>query len=844
MQKRVNEILREIKKLESSPDKNATLPQNTFYLENERILALPRKYGESRFPYDADGFVVWAYQNGYITACDSTFTVFRSSNYGEDPVVAFFGGVEKDGGFFPISITGAARQLIEPGDIKRYTVFSLRCVYYITDTDDFTFAVKMSVSPNKNIRFSVTCENKSEGTRKIYVASFIEALLRFTESEGFWERMSKFGKLCGDGSYILWSRNGSEDCLVVNTKVTRGNLKKRYSTVGRSVFLGYKGRTLANAESLRTGSFDKYVNFANTTDLPVSSDIMHFELDGGDSVRADWELTVCHGMEGALKVVGADFDALSFDAETDALENEDKSVFDNMKVRFNDWKGGGVVPEVFNKFIRNVQKQVSFCALGKNYAGPHIGIRDVFQQLEGSLMWDPERSREKILVAMNYIMSNGRAPRQFSMPKAENDVPEFDLRMYIDQGVWVISTIYTYICHTGDFSILDEECGYYELYGEGESLVRRSGERDSVLCHLIRITDFLISKTDEKTGCMRALYGDWNDALDGLGRTSDEGKEFGDGVSVMTSLQFYQNLGEMDDIIRHTGKFTEKLGLYADVREKLKDGLFKYAVDTDENSHHRIIHGWGDKMAYKVGSLSDFDKKERYSLTANSFWAISGLMEKDISLKDCVTDCADAVDSKYGLKTFSRPFSIEDRPYIGRLATITEGTYENCCAYVHASMFGIMALFMVGESRRAWREMEKSIVITHENCTMTSFVMPNSYCENESLCIDGVSMGDWYTGSGTMLIKELIRFGIGLEPDLDGLYIQTPSYMPCSSCALSMKIKGKEIKFAYRNESRGEREYLVNGNKTGCAYSELMGTYRLYIPSEALSDGMTIEVVD
>lgn len=845
LQKRIDEILEEIKALGETPSADVTLPQNTFYLENEKILALPRKYGESRFPYDADGFVVWAYQTGFITACDSTFTIFRSSNYGEDPVVGFFAGIEgEDGKYFPVSVTGAARQLIEPDDIKRYAVFSLRCVYYIVDTKNFTFACRMSVSPDKHIHFAVTAKNKAKGAKKIYVASFIEALLRFTENEGFWDRMSKFGKLYGDGSYILWSRNGKEDCLVVNTKVTVGKAAKRQSTVGRSVFLGYKGRTIANAESLYTGEFDRDVAFANTTDLPVSSDIIHFELAGGECARVDWDLIVCHGMEKAEKIVGQDFDPSAVDSEIDALEDADKKIFDNMKVTFENWDTDKVNPAVFNKFIRNIQKQVSFCALGKNYAGPHIGIRDVFQQLEGSLMWDPAKSREKILVAMNYIMSNGRAPRQFSISNDPDVVPDFDLRMYIDQGVWVISTIYTYIAHTDDFTILDEVCGYYKLCGKNEDTVRMCKTRDSVLCHLVKITDFLISKLDEKTGCMRALYGDWNDALDGLGRTTDKGKDYGDGVSVMTSLQFYQNLREMDELLRKTGAFAEKLPVYAEVRKKLEEGLFKYAVDRDDDGRPRVIHGWGDKMAYKVGSMRDCDGKDRYSLTANSFWAISGIMEKDPSMKTCVTDCADAVDSRYGLKTFSRPFTIADRPYIGRLATITEGTYENCCAYVHASMFGIMALFMVGDSRRAWREMEKSIVITHDNCTMTSFVMPNSYCDNESLFIDGVSMGDWYTGSGTMLIKELIRFGIGIEPDLDGVYIQTPAYMPCGICRLTMKVKGREINFEYRNEKNEDREYYVNGKKTKCVYSELMGTYRLYIPTSALKDGMTIEVVD
>ena len=90
-----------------------------------------------------------------------------------------------------------------------------------------------------------------------------------------------------------------------------------------------------------------------------------------------------------------------------------------------------------------------------------------------------------------------------------------DLRKFIDQGVWVISTVYTYLAATDDFSILDETCGYYKL---GDGTAEFSCARDSVLDHLLRIADYLISHLDEETNCLHALYGDWNDALDGCRR--------------------------------------------------------------------------------------------------------------------------------------------------------------------------------------------------------------------------------------------------------------------------------------------------------------------------------------
>ena len=75
--------------------------------------------------------------------------------------------------------------------------------------------------------------------------------------------------------------------------------------------------------------------------------------------------------------------------------------------------------ELFNNFIRNVVRQTEFCARAKNYAGPFIGIRDIFQQVEAAIAWIPEYCRSKVVEALNFIGENVRAPRQYSYPANE-----------------------------------------------------------------------------------------------------------------------------------------------------------------------------------------------------------------------------------------------------------------------------------------------------------------------------------------------------------------------------------------------------------------------------------------
>ncbi len=844
-------LLEQIKEAEKSSE--GRLPQNSFYLDYDKVVCCKRENGESRYPYDSDGLMVWLHSTGFINAIESKFNIFRSAHFGEESPVNFFGGIKgTDGTFTPVSITGSSRPWKESG-VSRYILYSLKCAYCITEVDGIVFTLRLHVDGKKHIHFSLSAINTCDDTKKIYIASFIEALLRDRECEFFWDKLRKYGKRYEDGSFILTSRNNGSflDSAVITTKIFDGNVTARHSTCARNVFLGDNSLAIANALSLRRGYFTKEAYSVSTTDLPIASDIFHIEAKAGEMTRIEYDILICHYDDNenlAEKSLGTVIDCNQIDDELEALETREKNDFDNIKMRFVDWKTDEVDAETFNKFLRSVQKQVTICAHGKNYAGSYIGVRDVFQQIEGALIWQSPISREKILTALGCVLVTGRAPRQFSVPDDPTvDVPVI-LEKYIDQGVWIISTIYTYLSYTGDYSILNEICGYIEVDDDDDVYVsaRRSAERDTVLEHLKRIMDYLFSAIDEEydTGCLRVLFGDWNDSVDGLGETEDEGKKFGSGVTVMATLQFYQNLREMTEILSVVGDpdgLTEK---YAKAAARIEAGLERYAIDVNDKGERRIIHGWGDKIGYKVGSFCDPDGAARYSLTSNSFWAITKFLNRDPSLKSSIMDCIDAVSSKYGLKTFDIPFPI-DAKGVGRIVSLIPGTYENSCAYAHGSLFGTMALFEMGESRRAWEELLRTSVITHENCTMTTFAMPNSYCENADYGMDGESMGDWHTGSGTVLIKEAVRYGFGIYPTLGGIRIQTPAYFPAKHGEISLNVKGSNVTLIYDDNGTGKRSVDIKGaDGIVKTYDELMAIDTYFIPADKMSKYVTITVND
>ena len=514
-----------------------------------------------------------------------------------------------------------------------------------------------------------------------------------------------------------------------------------------------------------------------------------------------------------------------------------------VEIVFGDLKNSNLNKEVFNKFIKNVKKQVNLCALGKNYAGEFIGIRDVFQQLDTSVIWNREKTREKIILALNYIFSNGRSPRQFSVEPKAGMIPALDIREYIDQGVWIIETVYDYISFTNDYTILDEKCSYYDLVNEEkEQWVK--GETTTVLDHLIRIMRYLLSNVDSETKCLKILYGDWNDAIDGLGKTDDADKRFGNGVTVMATLQLYKNLEQLSEILLKIGGYNEQSELYKKVREEIRDGLIKHAlVDTPDGGKH-IIHGWGDKRKYKICTPSDYDGKRRYSATAYSFWCISGMMEHTPELKKDILKAYDILDSKYGIRTCYPHFEKDAFRYVGRVANITPGTYENSCAYVHSTMFSAMALFVIGEGEKAWEQIKKAIPITHSKVTKTPFVMPNSYCYNEEYCLDGESMGDWYTGSGCVLLRNIVKHMFGVQPDLNGVCVKLSNYIPADFARIKLKLKGCTVELVYKNQNRGNRQYYINGKRAAVLVDNVSDTLYTYLTNEDLKNDIAVEVFD
>lgn len=842
------------------------LPGNSYFLRDGSILCLPRKEGDNRFPYGENGFNFWTYASGYMHANEGLFSPFLRAKEGQEPGIGFFAGLKGKEGVDVLSLL-AVPMLDESKfqSIDRYTVFTKTCTYYITEADHMRFTIRVFVDGDNHMYFSLLTEHMGADVRELYLSAYLNPFLCnsvYETSENRWFRKGEYIKQDKDtlGNFVFSINEDISRTLsvtnygVVNQSINfednQSKLLKEEATTSRYEYVGGAYSSLHTAQSLNQGYFNKEKHTTAFNDIAIAGELLHIELEPHSSVRVDLELSYLihsHNEEGyksLIRKVQAECidEAVNRKREKEEADNKLLDISFSESIEKNVYQEG-----VFTNFLDYLKKQVEFCSMIKGYVqlseGSLVGIRDVFQALEGLLLFKPEQAKHKILEALSFIDPSGRCPRQYSLPINDNVMPAMDLRQFIDQGVWVINTITNYIKFTGDFSILKESCGYYEIVDDKKKVVKKSEKFDSVLSHMLRIMGYLIHNQDKKTGCVKVLYGDWNDALDGLGVSIDGKEEFGNGVSVMVTLQLYQNLKDMIELLSLISYENALIEEYQNIKEAIENGLNEHAIIRNKEDELRIVHGWGDNKSYYVGSFCDTDKVSRHGLTSNAFWAISGMYEKDQSMKETILNAFTALDSRFGFKTFE-PYFLPGTPGVGRIYKLPPGTAENGAAYIHASAFGIMALFMMGEAKMAWDQLMKILPFTHEKISCSPYVMPNSYGDNIKLHIDGESMQDWQTGSSNVVFKIMLRFVIGFQAEYQGFYIQPANWIPFRNYQVDMVYQGKPLHINYEKTGSGKRIIMVNEVPGMTIYDDTMKIEKLWVDNENLYNQIRITIVD
>lgn len=395
-------------------------------------------------------------------------------------------------------------------------------------------------------------------------------------------------------------------------------------------------------------------------------------------------------------------------------------------------------------------------ALGKTWGRVYgKGFRDVLQDITGFVSLDVKVARERLLYTLKHQFINGNAIRMFD--------PIMD-HPYQDMPAWIAPAVLAYLKESGDFSILDEEVGYYD-----------DDSKDTVLIHVKRGVDFLFSELGQH-GLTLWGGGDWNDSLNGCGMQRI-------GESVWLSIATVNCAADYIEILQqlNTPQAKEWIADIEVKREQLKANIRKHGFEGD-----RFLYGitdWGEK----VGAEENAEGK--IFLNPQTWAAMSDILslEEKCKLMDLVEK---RLKCDYGYVLQDPPFYTPS-DHIGRVSYFEQGVYENASVYNHAVMFKVVADCCIGRGEQAWNTLKINRYDNPKNpdSGVEPYAISNMYFGPSAVGRKGYAPLSWITGSAGWMYRAIVEFLLGVKPDFNGLKLQ-----PC----LPESWNGAKIKRTFR----------------------------------------------
>ncbi|MBQ7725653.1 MAG: hypothetical protein IJT66_00750, partial [Clostridia bacterium] len=151
------------------------------------------------------------------------------------------------------------------------------------------------------------------------------------------------------------------------------------------------------------------------------------------------------------------------------------------------------------------------------------------------------------------------------------------------------------------------------------------------------------------------------------------------------------------------------------------------------------------------------------------------------------------------------------------------GTAENAATYIHAALFAGLALYHIGKEKEATEQLLKLLPISYEKVDKTPFVMQNAYCYNPRIHVDGSALNDWFTGSAAVLMKTVITYLFGIQPQDDFLIVSPAKNGLLTKYQVTFAVHGRKIHLSV--EKTGVSCMFLNGRKyesERIPYSDLM----------------------
>lgn len=395
----------------------------------------------------------------------------------------------------------------------------------------------------------------------------------------------------------------------------------------------------------------------------------------------------------------------------------------------------------FESFLNIWIKNQLYLTYRYDRAGRLTGYRDGMQDSWGYMLVNLKESKSKIMALLKYMYSDGRCPRGVHQHGEIHDLDD-----YCDAPIWIPIAINAYIKETGDYSILEEQVGFFD-----------SDEVSSVEDHIYRSLDYMYHSRG-KNGLVLMRDGDWADGLGGINKYG------ADATSAWVTIAAYNAQNLMSEIYRKIGN-NEK----ADEMDR-RSAEYKEIVNDVAWDGNWLVYGFFED-GEAIGSHKNLEGK--IWLNPQTWGIFTGIIDDPKRVKKISDAVSRYLDTPYGALV-NYPAYVLYGERDGRLQKQRPGMFLNASVYNHAASFKVFSDIKRGDPDVAFDTFMRCLPNHPDNSdtrrTSEPYAIGNVYYgPDHPRC--GMNLFTWFTAAPAWLIRAGFDEMLGVKADFDGLRI-------------------------------------------------------------------------